>query len=88
MSGYVASARIVAAAPRLARGGRAVETTGSAALATAIGPSEPRIVDPDLVLNDGADPPMARSRLVERGRAVRERWSQLTFYLFDPNSWR
>ena len=88
MSGYVASARIVAAAPRLARGGRAVETSGSGAWTTATVPSEPRVVDSDLVLSDGADPPMAQSRLVERGRAVRERWSQLTFYLFDPNSWR
>jgi hypothetical protein len=23
-----------------------------------------------------------------RWAAIRERWSQLTFFLFDPNSWR
>jgi hypothetical protein len=27
-------------------------------------------------------------RLSERGGAFRERWSQLTFYLLDSNSWR
>lgn len=26
--------------------------------------------------------------LAGRLAAVRERWTQLTFYLFDPNSWR
>ena len=25
---------------------------------------------------------------LERWRAARDRWSQLTFYLFDPDSWR
>ena len=29
-----------------------------------------------------------RSDVGSRWRAVRERWSQLTFFLFDPNSWR
>jgi hypothetical protein len=28
------------------------------------------------------------SALVERLGAARDRWAQLTFYLFDPESWR
>jgi hypothetical protein len=26
--------------------------------------------------------------LIDRWAAFRERWSELTFYLFDPHSWR
>jgi hypothetical protein len=26
--------------------------------------------------------------LIDRWAAFRERWSELTFYLFDPQSWR
>ena len=26
--------------------------------------------------------------LIDRWAAFRERWSELTFYLFDPRSWR
>jgi hypothetical protein len=30
----------------------------------------------------------AEDPLVDRWAAVRDRWSELTFYLFDPQSWR
>jgi len=77
MSGYVASARKVRAAPRLARSGgvdQPFERTSAAQLA-------------EIVVDDGAGAG-GRPTLVQRCVAIRERWSQLTFYLFDPNSWR
>jgi hypothetical protein len=79
MSGYVASARIVHAAPRLVRADGPVERPSAVALQA---PAETLIVE--------SDPPAAggASRIAERVAAVRERWSQLTFFLFDPNSWR
>jgi len=83
MSGYVASARIVHAAPRLVRADGPVERPSSVALP---GLAETLIVE--------SDPPAAgatsriEDRVAERVAAVRERWSQLTFFLFDPNSWR
>jgi hypothetical protein len=79
MSGYLASARIVRAAPRLVRANGAFERSIEGALAL---PVEDVIVE--------ADPPVASAwgRVAERAAAAGERWSQLTFYLFDPNSWR
>jgi hypothetical protein len=79
MSGYVATARIVHGTPRLVHAG-AVDRSLEAALAAA--PIEDLIVE--------ADPPEpdAWARIAEVTTAARERWSQLTFYLFDPNSWR
>jgi hypothetical protein len=79
MSGYVASARIVGAAPRLARAERAVDATIHPSPAPAI---ETLIVEDDPALGN------ASSALIDRVAAIRERWSQLTFFLFDPNSWR
>jgi hypothetical protein len=79
MSGYVASARIVRVAPRLVRANLALERSIDGALAL---PVEDLIVE--------AHPPVASAwgRVEERVAAAGERWSQLTFYLFDPNSWR
>lgn len=79
MSGYVASARIVSAAPRLARGER-----------PAIGADEPTkpAVITAIVLEAVPPDDSRQSPIIERVLAARERWSQLTFFLFDPNSWR
>jgi hypothetical protein len=72
MSGFAASGRVERVSPRLARG----RADGADATRQA---------------NDGvtelvdvrtADP------LIDRWAAFRERWSELTFYLFDPQSWR
>jgi hypothetical protein len=42
-----------------------------------------------LLVTSPDDPlPAAGPTLGERWSAIRERWSQLTFYLTDPNSWR
>ncbi len=86
MSGYGASARIVGATPHLARPdgvrvgpGHWIALESAAAAAVVDGPvtHECRIVDD------------ARCGAVAvRWAAARERWSQLTFFLFDSNSWR
>lgn len=74
MSTYAASARIDSVAPRLVIG-RGLNSD----LTPRPIPMEPD----DLVIDvDVQDP------FVERVTAVRERWAQMTFYLFDPESWR
>lgn len=78
MSGYIASARISGRAPRLVRRASGVEEADPppTSLAAALEP---------LVASDGSD---GTDVLAERWSAARERWTQLTFYLFDPNAWR
>lgn len=79
MSGYIASARITGPAPRLVRrapGAEDADPPPPSSLAAALEP---------LVESDGAD---GADALAERWSAARERWTQLTFYLFDPNAWR
>jgi hypothetical protein len=72
MSGFAASSRIERVSPRLVRGG----ADGNVATI--------RADDDVVVIVDvrTADP------LIDRWAAFRERWSELTFYLFDPQSWR
>ena len=79
MSGYATSARLGPASPRLAASGgdRAAETRVVDLAATVI----------DTGTGAAAGDTLAR-RLADTWSAVRDRWSQLTFYLFDPNSWR
>jgi hypothetical protein len=72
MSGFAASGRIERVSPRLARGG----TDGNVATVQA----DEDVIE--LVDVRTADP------LIDRWAAFRERWSELTFYLFDPQSWR
>lgn len=72
MSGFAASGRVERVSPRLARG----QAEGNAA--TNATPEE----GSELVEVRTADP------LVDRWAAFRDRWSALTFYLFDPQSWR
>ena len=82
MSGYVASAR-VRGIPRLVRPERAADPCIGFGRADELPAVEVEIeVD--------GDRPFERvvGGLAERAGAFRERWSQLTFYLFDPNSWR
>lgn len=76
MSGYEASARIVKASPRLARPGRSREPLGAPA---SLAPFEM------LILSGRCEGPTS---FRERLGAARERWSQLAFFLFDPDSWR
>jgi len=39
-------------------------------------------------LTEVEDQPRAGDALIERIEAARTRWAQLTFYLFDADSWR
>lgn len=78
MSGYVASARIVRATPRLARSGHVADATEWAPPAESV----------DVQVIEAGDAADHGSILAERREAVHERWSQLTFFLFDPESWR
>ena len=85
MSGYVASARLGRPAPRLVRRdvgadewSRPIVVSGRPAMPAIEGAAD---LEP-LGEPDDAD------GLAERWTAVRERWTQLTFYLFDSNSWR
>jgi hypothetical protein len=77
MSGYVVSARIGSASPRLARG---TWTAGTA------DPQPAVTLDATIVESDDAT--TIQSDVAERWSAIRERWSQLTFFLLDPESWR
>lgn len=81
MSGYVASARIIRSTPRLARGGSTDAWRQSDGEAPAL--AAPQLID------TSRDEP-AGSVATDEGRvaAIRERWAQLTFYLFDANAWR
>ena len=79
MSGYVASARIVRAAPRLARPARA---------ATELAEHAPTPAPDVTLIVDATAAPDRGPTVAERWAAVRERWSQLTFFLLDANSWR
>jgi hypothetical protein len=79
MSGYVASVRVVRASPRLAAGRRSDRIGSEVATVPAAGVA---------IVETAVDPGRWTSSLAERGRAFRDRWSQLTFFLFDPDSWR
>src|SRR5262245_40341344 len=73
MASYVVSARIEPSRPHRA-----------AAPAAALDADTPPAVEPWLLDTTPAD----QRALELRWEAVRERWSQLTFYLFDVESWR
>jgi hypothetical protein len=79
VSGYVASARILAGTPRMIRRealAPAIEPVphGAAAVTVELVPS-PWSLEPAIGLS-------------ERLSRVRDRWAQLTFFLTDPDSWR
>jgi hypothetical protein len=76
MSAYAATARIDRSSPHLVIG-RSERYEGNARAA-----SSPYDVVVDVAAADSADP------LRDRLAAARERWSQLTFYLFDGDGWR
>lgn len=78
MAGYAATARITKSHPRVVRSspGRAIEP--GSWRTTAAG--DRTIVERDLR--------PIRIRLAQDLAQAREEWSQATFFLFDPNSWR
>jgi hypothetical protein len=73
MNGFAASGRVQRATPRLARA-RSVERGFVAS------PYSEDVIE----VVDVRDP----GPLSDRWAAFRDRWSELTFYLFDPQSWR
>lgn len=77
MSGDVASARIAHGTPRIAHADRTVTAVDGRSWPAAVAVA-------DLVIVESPPP----GRAAERWAAIRERWSQLTFYLLDANSWR
>jgi hypothetical protein len=78
MSAYAATARIEHVTPRLVIDREpGAEDWGWGVPAAQVEPTEV-----DLGPLGGIDP------LADRITAVRERWSQLTFYLFDAEGWR
>ena len=81
MSGYVASARIVRSTPRLARPGSTDVWRH--------GGSEPSSPGASQLVDTVSGEPIGPAASDEsRLAAIRERWSQLTFFLFDANAWR
>jgi hypothetical protein len=73
MSGFAVSGRVERSSPRLAG------THDGGRSLPSKWPSDDVV---ELVDVRAADP------LAERFAAFRDRWSALTFYLFDPQSWR
>lgn len=82
MAAYVASGRVVRATPRLAAASDARRFDLRAATAPSAGHEAAVLADAD------GCPVEPEPTSAERWAAIRERWSQLTFYLFDANSWR
>ena len=80
MSGYVAIARIEGVRPRPVgaepRARQDPERTAAA-----------RVRADEAALADLTETAVTDS-LIERAEALRERWSQLTFFLLDAESWR
>jgi hypothetical protein len=74
MNAYAATARIERVAPRIAIG---QPRDGDVA---------PWLVEPDVTVD--VDAVRDDDPLVDRLTAVGERWSQLTFYLFNAEGWR
>jgi hypothetical protein len=77
MAGYAVNTRIERVTPRLARRVGEAETAGRRGARDA-----DRLAPIDL-----AGRPIDVI-LAERWDAIRERWAQATFFLFDPDSWR
>lgn len=83
MSGFVAPTRAVHARPRFSR----FERDTFASSARAASGVDALATDADVV-DQGESVSARRAALATRWQAVRERWAQTTFYLFDGDSWR
>jgi hypothetical protein len=74
MSAYATTARIDGVAPRLVAGRSENRDADQVAI-----PAEP---------DDAVIDVAVRDPLMDRLAGARERWSQMTFFLFDAQSWR
>jgi hypothetical protein len=77
MSGFVASGRIASASPRLARPASEDGNGEPVTLAASRPDRSSELIEVVIV-----------EPLSDRWAAIRDRWTELTFYLFDPQSWR
>lgn len=85
MAGYVANARLDESVPRFV-GGHARPGNNPLATDVLAGGStreHPGVVDWVELVGRPFE-----TRLAERLASIGEAWSQLTFFLFDPESWR
>lgn len=80
MAGYAATARLQGAAPQLALGGSADRVLFGS---VPPGPEGPGVVDQLELVGRPIDEGIA-----DWLASVGESFSQLTFFLFDPDSWR
>ncbi len=84
MAGYAASSRLQGAVPRFAGAGPSVGGTApSHAVDERPAVTEPPVIDQVELVGRPLDESI-RDWLASVG----ESWTQLTFYLFDPESWR
>jgi hypothetical protein len=86
MAGYAASERIERASPQFVGLGSSI----GGSLQAGAGPASTRVVmaafDADVV--DRASSATIGARLASRLSDLHETWAQMTFFLFDPESWR
>ena len=85
MAGYAANARLDGSVPRFAS--VSARPRGPAPVADTLTDGSPRepAVGADWVELVGRP---FDARLADRFASIGEAWSQLTFFLFDPESWR
>lgn len=84
MAGYAASARLHGGVPHFVGGGVAVAPAAHAQGASAAPTDDLRVVsDPVELVGRPLD-----ATIADWLASIGESWSQLTFFLFDPESWR
>jgi hypothetical protein len=79
VNGYAATARIERSRPRLAMPSAADDLVRHAPIQPSLPAQDGRSELADTRIHDA---------LIDRIDAIHDRWSQLTFYLFDPDGWR
>ena len=84
MAGYAASARLHGGVPHFVGGGIAVAPSAYSEPLSAASTDDPRVVADHVEL---VGRPLDAT-VAEWLASIGESWSQLTFYLFDPESWR
>jgi hypothetical protein len=87
MSGYAASARLQRGVPRF----KGTVASGVTAAGVVTPPAAPTGAFETAGANDGWVELVGRpleERLAARWSDLREAWTQTTFFLFDPESWR
>jgi len=84
VAGYVASARLHGGVPRFVGGGAAAAWSADAQTASTWASDDPALAADHIELVGRPLDEVMADWLASIG----ESWSQLTFFLFDPDSWR